>query len=133
MSDERICQGNAKRSRTGRSFGGGRVGLGPMTERLGIRGVERLGRQAIRRSRLGFNPGYVCRVGHGDRLRVFVLGVMFLGVDLFVFLQVLRTFERLLADLANMRFERRVDCRRGQISQCASSGYHFKKKKLPRR
>jgi hypothetical protein len=39
-----------------------------------------------------------------------VLGVVFLGVDLFVFLKILRTFERLLTDLANMRLERRVDC-----------------------
>jgi len=38
-----------------------------------------------------------------------VLGVVLLGVDLFVFLEILRTFERLLADLANMRFERRMD------------------------
>jgi len=41
---------------------------------------------------------------------MFVLGVMFLCVDLFVFLQILRTLERLLADLANMRFERCMDC-----------------------
>jgi len=38
-----------------------------------------------------------------------MLNVMFLGVDLFVFLKILRTFERLLAYLANMRLERRMD------------------------
>ena len=35
---------------------------------------------------------------------------MLLGVDLFVFLKILRTFERLLADLANVGLERRMDC-----------------------
>jgi len=40
---------------------------------------------------------------------MFVLSVMFLGVDLFVFLKILRTFERLLAYFANVRLERRVD------------------------
>ena len=39
-----------------------------------------------------------------------MLGVVFFGVDLLVFLQILRTFERLLAYLTNVRFERRVDC-----------------------
>jgi hypothetical protein len=39
-----------------------------------------------------------------------VLGVVFLGVDLFVFLQILRTFEGLLADLANMGLEWCVNC-----------------------
>jgi hypothetical protein len=82
-----------------------------MIKRLGrIRGVERLGRRAIRRPWLGFDPRCVRRVGDGDRLRVFVLDMVLLGVDLFVFLQVLRTFERLLADLTNMRLERGMDC-----------------------
>jgi len=81
-----------------------------MIERLGrIRGMERLGRRAIRRSYLGFDPRCVCRVGDSDRLGVFVLSVVFLGMDLFVFLQILRAFERLVADLANMRFERCVN------------------------
>lgn len=81
-----------------------------MTERLGrIRGVEGLGRRAARRPCFGFDPRYVCWVGDSDRLRVFVLGVMLLGVDLFVFLQILRSFERLLADLANVRFKRRMN------------------------
>ena len=39
-----------------------------------------------------------------------MLGMVLLGVDLFVFLQILGTFEGLLADLANMGFEWRVDC-----------------------
>jgi hypothetical protein len=75
-----------------------------------IQGVERLGRRPIRRPCLGFYPRRICRVGDCDRFRVFVLGMVLLGVDLFVFLQILRTFKRLLAYLANMRFERRVDC-----------------------
>jgi hypothetical protein len=74
-----------------------------------IQGVERLGRRPIRRPCLGFYPCRICRVGDCDRFRVFVLGMVLLGVDLFVFLQILRTFKRLLAYLANMRFERRMD------------------------
>ena len=82
-----------------------------MIKRLGrIRGVERLGRKTIRRSRLGFDPRCVRRVSDGDRLGVFVLSVMFFSVDLFVFLQILRTFESLLADFANMRLEWCMDC-----------------------
>ena len=71
---------------------------------------KRLGRKAIRRPWLGFDPRCISWVGDGNRLGVFVLSVMFLSVDLFVFLKILRTFERLLADLANMRLERRMDC-----------------------
>jgi hypothetical protein len=41
---------------------------------------------------------------------MFVLGMMLFGVDLFMFLQILRTLERLLAYLANMWFEWRMDC-----------------------
>ena len=83
--------------------------------------MERLGRKTIRWPCLSFDPRRICRVGDGDRLGVFVLGVVFLGVDLFMFLQILRTFERLLADLANMRLERRMDCRVNKISQGASN------------
>lgn len=43
-----------------------------------------------------------------------MLGMMLLGVDLFVFLQILRTFEGLLADLANMGLEWRVHCQASQ-------------------
>ena len=39
-----------------------------------------------------------------------MLSVVLLSVNLFVFLQILRTFEGLLADLTNMGFEWRVDC-----------------------
>lgn len=39
-----------------------------------------------------------------------MLSVVLLSVDLFVFLQVLRTFEGLLADLTNVGLEWRVDC-----------------------
>ena len=35
---------------------------------------------------------------------------MLLSVDLFMFLQILRTLEGFLADLANMGLEWRVDC-----------------------
>ena len=108
---EQVCQENAKRSRTGSNLGSGRVGLGPMIKRLGgIRRVERLGGQPIRWSRLCFDSCCVYRVGDGDRLRMLVLGVMLLSMDLFVLLQILRSFERLLADLANVRFEWCMDC-----------------------
>ena len=110
MSEEQFCQGNAKKSRTGGGLGSRRVGLGSIIERLGrVRRVERLGRKAIGRSCLGFYPRCICWVGDGNRLGVLVLSVMFLGVDLFVFLKILRTFKRLVADLANMRLERRMD------------------------
>lgn len=82
-----------------------------MIERLGgVRGVERLGRKAVRRSCLGFDPRCVRWVSDGNRLGVFVLSVMFFSVDLFVLLQILRTFKRLLADFANVGLERCVDC-----------------------
>lgn len=82
-----------------------------MIERLGrIRGVERLGRRSVRRSGLCFDPRCVRWVSDGNRLGVFMLSVMLFSVDLFVFLQILRTFEGLLADFANMGLERCMDC-----------------------
>ena len=39
-----------------------------------------------------------------------MLGVVLLSMDLFVFLQILGTFEGLLANLTNMRLEWRMNC-----------------------
>lgn len=49
------------------------------------------------------------RVVDGNGFGVLVLSVVFLGVDLFVLLQVLRTLEGLVADFAYMWFQRDVD------------------------
>jgi hypothetical protein len=71
--------------------------------------MKRLGHWAVRRSCLGLDPGCVRRVGDGDRLRVLVLGVMLLRMDLFVFLQILRTFETFLANIAVVGLEWRMN------------------------
>ena len=39
-----------------------------------------------------------------------MLGMVLLSVDLFVFLQILRTLKGLFADLANMGLKWRMDC-----------------------
>lgn len=44
----------------------------------------------------------------GDRLGVLVLRMMRLCVDFFMFLKILRPFKRLVTDVAQMRFERRM-------------------------
>ena len=49
--------------------------------------------------------------GDSDRLGMFVLCVVFLGVNFLVLFQVLRPLERLGADLADVRLEGRVDLR----------------------
>jgi len=62
-----------------------------------------------------------------------VLGVVLLGVDLFVFLQILRTFERLLADLANVGLERRMDCQTNTDEPRRVEREFSQRKKSPRR
>lgn len=58
------------------------------------------------------------RVGDGDSLGVLVLGVMLLGMDLLVLLEVLRPFEWLLADYADVRFEWGMDWARLSLAAC---------------
>ena len=60
-------------------------------------------------SRLGRNNDPTVPESHRG-LGVLVQGMMFLGMDLFMFLQILWPFERFLADRASMRFERGMYC-----------------------
>ena len=79
----------------------------------------------------GFDPRRVCRVGDGNCLGVSVLGMMLLSMDLFMFLQILRTFEGLATDLAIMGFEWRMNCQANRISQDSSK--ETSEKMAPRR
>ena len=68
-------------------------------------------------ARLVVFPAYaraICGVGDGDSLRVFVLSMVFFGVDLFVLFEVLGPLERFLAYFANMGFEGSVYCTPGE-------------------
>jgi hypothetical protein len=52
----------------------------------------------------------VLGIGDGDGLGVLMLGMMLLGVDLFVLLEILGTLEGLVADFADVRLEWCMDC-----------------------
>jgi hypothetical protein len=58
---------------------------------------------------LGTDAGGERRIGDSDGLGMLVCNVVFLCVNLFVLLEVLRTLERLFAYLADVRLEWRVD------------------------
>ena len=60
--------------------------------------------------RISSNASGICGISHGDGLGMLVLGMMLFGVDLFVFLEILGTFEGLLANFADVGLERSVDC-----------------------
>ena len=72
--------------------------------------VIRRGCEGARLLVLTTDAGRVRRVGDSDGLGVLVLCVVLLGVDLLVFLEVLRTLEWLLANFAYMRLQRGVHC-----------------------
>lgn len=99
-----------RRERVALGTGGGDLGLVVETavgRRVPV--VDGGGGGIESRVLLAADAGRVGRVGDGDSLGVFVLGVMFLGMDLLMLLEVLRALERFLADNTDMGLERRVD------------------------
>jgi hypothetical protein len=82
------------------------VGLGPGDRRLGCA----LGGESERlRFLITMHTRGERWINDGDGFGVLVLGVVFLRMDLLVFLQVLGALERLFAYITDVRFERSMD------------------------
>ena len=117
----RVRCGGGERGGAGRGghtvWDGGGVGSGAGGGCCGGLEGEGLVECALVRGRIAADPGDVGGVVDGDRLGVLVLGVVLLGVDLFVLLEVLRPLERLFADLGRVSGARRGGAGGGPTSQ----------------
>lgn len=77
-----------------------------MTVRLVDRAADRFGLLLL----ISTHSMRVTWIRHSNRLGMLMLGVMLLGMDLFVLLEILGTFELLVANGAVVRFEGGVHC-----------------------
>lgn len=123
LGDARVGKGRMERARGRRSWkeSEGRVGGGRGRDGIWRKRMMRLFLLCTVGRRVALDFLEIFWVMYGDGFGVFVLGMMFFCVNFFVFLEILRTLESLVAYFACMRLERGVnsEVRSDVVTLCA--------------